>query len=192
MKTYLERLNLQITPLVAYGLVALFLMLGAMGLQNYNNTQNGLAAELQTRQSELSTLRAIKNTDIWPFRLEKSLVLKKNTEDKLWKGSTSGLIAAQLQQVIRNISKTHDINNVVVSVDPEPSYVEGVEILRFDYKGHIASGKHTIDFFKDIASSEKSIIITELDMTNSIRDKRPTYMTLSGLIPIILTSQTER
>jgi len=186
MKNYLDRFNLTVTPIVAYGVIVLFVILGILGLQVYTQAEQDLRSQLKSRQNELATLQAIKDTEIWPSRLEQSLKLKSQAEEKIWKGKTGGVVAAQLQQTLRALAKTHDVENVVVRVDPEPSEVGEVEILRFEFTGRIDSGKDTIDLFTDLAASKRMIVITELSSTNSIRDQLPTYVALSGLIPIVI------
>lgn len=189
MQALLERYNLKVTPLVAYGLVVLFLVMGLLGLERFNFAQADLEARLTSRESQLARLNAIKDTDIWSDRLSTSLVLKEKTNDKLWSGSTSGVVAAQLQKTLSAISEQHDVKNLTITVDPEADDVDGIEILRFDFSGRLASGKDTIDFYGDLARYEQAIIISEMNVTNSIQTRRESYMTISGLIPISLESQ---
>jgi len=186
---YLNGAALTITPIVAYGLCVLLVILGALTLESYNDIQRDLTSRLQSRQLELATLKAIENTDVWPARLEQSIVLKKQAEDKIWRGRTSGVIAAELQQVLGEISKKHKMNNIKINIDSEPSQLEEIQILRFTFTGRIAAGKDTIDFYSDIARYKEDIIIVELNSSNSIRDRRPSNINLSGIIPIRLETE---
>jgi len=189
MKAYLDRANLDITPVAAYGLVVLLLVSGGLGLEKFAKRQNSLETRLTSRQVDLATLNAIKNTEIWPERLAQSVALKEKSKDKVWSGATSGVIAARLQSAMHRISQQHNVKNMSIKVDPETIELDGVEVLRFEYSGRIPSGKDTIDFYIDLAMHKGSIIISELNINNSIRDARPTFITMSGLIPITLISQ---
>jgi len=101
----------------------------------------------------------------------------------------SGVIAAELQQVLGEISKKHKMNNIKINIDSEPSQLEEIQILRFTFTGRIAAGKDTIDFYSDIARYKEDIIIVELNSSNSIRDRRPSNINLSGIIPIRLETE---
>ena len=186
---YLNGAALTITPIVAYGLCVLLVILGALTLESYNDIQRDLTSRLQSRQLELATLKAIENTDVWAARLEQSIVLRKQAEDKIWRGRTSGVIAAELQQVLGEISKKHKMNDIKINIDSEPSQLEEIQILRFTFTGRIAAGKDTIDFYSDIARYKEDIIIVELNSSNSIRDRRPSNINLSGIIPIRLETE---
>ena len=186
---YLNGAALTITPIVAYGLCVLLVILGALTLESYNDIQRDLTSRLKSRQLELATLKAIENTDVWAARLEQSIVLRKQAEDKIWRGRTSGVIAAELQQVLGEISKKHKMNDIKINIDSEPSQLEEIQILRFTFTGRIAAGKDTIDFYSDIARYKEDIIIVELNSSNSIRDRRPSNINLSGIIPIRLETE---
>lgn len=184
MANWLEKLNLEITPIVAYGLVAIVFIFGLLGLEKFKVADDGLRTRLETAQRELSTLNQIKETDIWSDRLVESTEKKASAVNKVWTGTTNGVVAAQLQQSLRTIFTAQGATGLRVNVDPQVNNVGGIDILTFDLSTRVPAGKKIIDVYQNIADHKNAIVLTEISAVHSLRYKRPTQINMSGIIPI--------
>lgn len=181
---FLKKLDLEVTPIVGYGLVLIVLVFGWLGLEKMAMAASEVKTRLDSAQMELTTLNQIKETDVWPERLAASSEIKEAAIAKVWSGNTSGVIAAELQQTLRAKSTSNGATDVRVRVDPDADELNGVDILTFEYTGRVPAGKQIIDILTSIAAHEDAIIMTEMSLINSIRDKRPSQFNFSGVIPI--------
>lgn len=90
IKRLLNNLDLEVTPLVAYGLTALFLILGGLGLGRLSDVVLDVGARAQTAKGELYSLSQIQGTDVWEERLRLSLQVRKYADAKILRGTTGG------------------------------------------------------------------------------------------------------
>ncbi len=172
------------TPLVAYGLVLIACVLGFLGLEKFAAEEAELERRVITAQTELATLSTIKETDYWPDRLAQSTRTRDQLQSQIWQGRTSGLIAAELQQALRAMATGLKFNQIQIRVDPDPEDIEGINMLSFEMSGRALSSKDFADFFEDIATYDKILIIDEFDFAQSLRDRRPPRLAISGRVPI--------
>ncbi len=176
------------TPLAAYGLLFIACVLGVLGLERFASAETALEQRVIAAQTELSTLSAIRETDHWADRLAQSSAARQALQAEIWQGPTAGVIAAELQQSLRKISNDLKFDQLQVRVDPEPADSEGVSMLTFEMTGRARSSKDFADFFQAIAVHDKIIIIDEFDFAQSLRDRRPPRLAMSGRAPIQLSS----
>jgi len=184
MNTILQRLNLEITPIIAYGLVFLAVILAGVGLDRLSTLEKDIETKVAAAKNELIILEGIKDTDIWADRLALSLNARQSADNKMWTGPTSGVIAARLQQTLRNISKAHNIQNIRLRIDPEPTNVDTVQVLAFDLQGAAPETRTTVDILSGFASHPQIILIKEATITNTVRNRPPTHINISGFAPI--------
>ncbi len=179
--------DFEMTPLAAYGLIAIGCVLAFLGLEKFSGVETALKRDVISAQTELATLSAIRDTDHWADRLGQSTQARQHLQAALWRGQTSGIIAAELQQALRRIASTHKFNQIQVRVNPDPAEIDGISVLSFEFVGRAPSAKTLADFFGGIANNPKIIILDEVDFAYSLRDRRPPRLTLSGLIPVQIT-----
>jgi len=183
--------DIEMTPLAAYGLLFIACVMGALGLERFASAEAELEQRVIIAQTELATLSAIRETDHWTDRLAQSNEARKSLQSEIWQGRTTGVIAAELQQSLRKISTGLKFDQLQVRVDPELAESEGVNMLTFEMTGRARSSKDFADFFEAIAVHEKIIILDEFDFAQSLRDRRPPRLSLSGRIPIQISSASD-
>jgi len=153
-----------------------------MGLDRLSTLEKDIETKVAAAKNELIILEGIKDTDIWADRLALSLNARQSADNKMWTGPTSGVIAARLQQTLRNISKAHNIQNIRLRIDPEPTNVDTVQVLAFDLQGAAPETRTTVDILSGFASHPQIILIKEATITNTVRNPaqlRRTRTTLS-------------
>ncbi len=180
--------DFEMTPLAAYGLIAIGCVLAFLGLEKFSRAEAALKRDVISAQTELATLTAIRDTDYWADRLGQSTQARQQLQTALWRGQTSGVIAAELQQALRQLASAHNFNKIQVRVDPDPAEIDGISVLSFEFTGWAPSAKTLADFFEGIAVNPKIIILDEVDFAQSLRDRRPPRLSLSGLIPVQIVS----
>jgi len=190
VRKFLQSLDFNITPIVAYVFVFFTVIMGALALEQISKAGSTLQEKVAAAQNELAILDRIKDTDIWEDRLALSLEIKSEAETKIWTGDTTGVIAARLQQTLRNIAKANNIKNIRLRVDPEPSQVEFLEILAFDFQGHAAETRTLIDILSTMANHPQTLLIKEATIVNSVRARPPTLIKFSGFVPIRITPKS--
>lgn len=178
---------IDVSPLAAYGLCFILLILGGLGLERFAAAESHLESKVITAQTELATLTAIKDTDYWARRLIDSTKARQQLESEIWLGDTGGVIAAELQQALRGMAQRHKFDNVQVRVDPDPLETEGVTVLNFEFNGRAPSANILVDYFESLAVSPKMILIDETYFAQNLRSPRPPVLTLSGYIPVQIT-----
>ena len=180
--------DFEMTPLSAYGLLLIVCVIGFVGLEKFSDAETNMARRVIAAQTELATLSAIKQTKHWPERLAQSAKEKDVLQSQVWQGQTVGLIAAEVQQNLRELSARLDFDQVKINVYPEAVDIDGIKVLNFNMTGKAPSSKDFADFFEIIATSNKVIIVDEFDFAHSLRDLRPPRLSMSGRVPVLITT----
>lgn len=176
--------DFEMSPMAAYGLIAIALIIGVLGLEKYAVLETRLEQTVVTAQTELATLSTIRDTDYWAERLLQSSSTREVLQTEIWQGNTSGVVAAELQQSLRSLGMSHKFTEIKVRVDPDPVDIDGISVLKFEFSGQATSAKSLADFFEGFATHSKIIILEEANFTQSIRDRRPPRLSMAGLIPV--------
>ncbi len=187
MTKIFQKLNLTVTPIVAYGLVFLLVMLSWLGVERIYQIKNNFSQDAENLRVRRAVVENIKSQDEWADRLAYSLSFKEDLDSTIWRARTSGVIAAELQQLLRKVTADNGINNANIRVDPEPSKVGDLNSLVFDFTGSVANPAGGIDILEQLARNNRQIILNDVNIINDTRDRRPTRVVLSGFIPIQLT-----
>lgn len=185
---WLDRTDMQITPLVAYGLVFLGAVLAWLGLEKFNRAETELANKVRGVQTELATLQNLSAADEWSERLAVAMERRNAALSETWSGRTPGVIAAQLQQAIRKTSLALDYTQINIRVEPEGVDIDGISVLSFEFSGQAPDGKAIPSLLEGLAAEPRRIVVTELDFFQSVRDRRRPRVTLSGIVPITLAA----
>jgi len=180
----LSKADFEMSPIVAYGVVLLILILGGLGLERFWASETRLANNLIVTQNEVATLENLSENDQWAERFEKSLQARRSLEQSMWTGITAGVIAAELQQAMRKEALALGYKSLQLRVDTDIQEVEGVDVLLFEFFGQSPDGKNIIAFLESLALMPRLIIIKDAEFSQNIRDRRPPRLTLSAVIPI--------
>lgn len=176
--------DMKLTPIVAYGLVALLLIFGGLGLDRLHQASKTQSAALKSAKNQLATLEALSGDNPWADRFASSQNLRTAVIGRLWTGQTAGVIAADLQQALRRDAGALDFNAVQVRVDPELIDIDGKSVLSFEFAARAPDGKAIVSMIEAVAKNPKHIVIRDVDFSQNIRDRRPPRLAFSGIIPV--------
>ena len=189
----LSRKDFEVTPIVAYGIVFLLLVLGGLGLQKFWGIENVLESEVIAVQSELASLETLRGDSEWAARFERSLVDRQFVDASIWSGQTTGVIAAELQQSLRALATGLGYDRIQVRVDPDSIDLDGAGVLSFEFAGRAPDGKAIVSLFEGVAVNPKQIVIRDVDFSQNVRDRTRPRLAIGGIIPIrIMTKQAQQ
>lgn len=191
MTKVFQKLNLSMTPIVSYGLVVLLLLLTWFGVERLDQIRRNFGEDAGSLRMRLSVVENIKSQNQWADRLAYSISVKDQVDSSIWRGRTSGVIAAELQQFLRKIAVDNTIINANIRVDPEPSDIDGLKVLMFDLNGSVTTAAGGIDILEHLSKYEKQIILSDVNISNDTRDRRPSRVLVSGFIPIELLTSSD-
>ncbi|HFB55299.1 MAG TPA: hypothetical protein ENJ46_05190 [Hellea balneolensis] len=185
MKKYLKKINLEITPLVAYGLVALMAIIFWLGLVTMKDSVQGVKARAQDSRQRLADLTQIKATNVWEERLAVAQKLNAQTQSSIWSGATYGVIAARAEQGLATIAQQLNIEKPLISVTPDADSIDGVDFLGYNFRGMVEDGEGFVKTLQAFTDSPQRLIIHELAIP--FHDNRPSLLIVSGRFPIKIT-----
>lgn len=186
MKKFWEQLDWRVTPIVAYGLVFIGVVLGWLLLEQLVQANKSAHQRLIEEKAQLSALLKIQEDDSWEERLAFSVKRRQSAQEALWSGSTPGVIAANFQQSLRKIAADQLAENVNVRVDPEVTNINGIDVLAFDFSGWLPPGDSVFEVLMALARQPHHVAISDVSFSHSLRDRDETRLTLSGFIPVAL------
>ena len=176
--------DFEMTPLVSYGLVFIFIVFGFLGLEKLIAAETEREQAVVFAQTEYATLQDISKTTHWENRLAESVLARSALQNEIWQGQTGGIIAAEFQQTLRQISADYRFEQIQVRVNPDPAEIDGIQVLSFDFSGRARTSKSLADFFERLAITPKIIVVDEMDFAQNIRDRQAPRLSMSGLIPV--------
>lgn len=189
----LSRKDFEVTPIVAYGLVFLLLVLGGLGLQKFGGLENVLEGDVIAVQSELASLETLRGDSEWAARFEQSLAARQSVDASIWGGQTTGVIAAELQQSLRALASGLGFDSIQVRVDSDTIDLDGAEVLSFEFAGRAPDGKAIVSLFEGVAVNPKQIVIRDVDFSQNVRDRIRPRLAMAGIIPIrIIAKQVQK
>ena len=180
--------DFEMTPLVSYGLVFILIVFGFLGLERLIAAEAEREQAVVFAQTEYATLEDISKTNHWETRLAESDLARSALKNEIWQGETGGIIAAELQQALRQFAADYRFDRIQVKVDPGPAEIDGIQVLSFDFSGRANTSKSLADFFEGLAISPKIIIIDEMSFSQNIRDRKAPRITISGIVPVQIGS----
>ncbi|MGB0906118.1 MAG: hypothetical protein ACPGVT_01395 [Maricaulaceae bacterium] len=189
--TIFERLKSETTPVVAYGIVFLLCVMAWLTLGRFSQAERALASKVVMAQTELANLENLSGESEWESRLAGAMKRRDEVQNKVWVGSTTGVVAANVQQALQSIGEDLYYERMQARADPEMIDVEGVDVLSFEFSGQAPSGKDIVKLFEALASYPKTIIIQEIEFSQNLRDMRSPRLTISGIIPVKITASEQ-
>lgn len=180
--------DFEATPIVAYGCVFLVTMLAILLFESFWKYESIVSNELRDVQQEFATLESLKDENPWVERFQSSQLLRQRIIDGRWVGTTTGVVAAEFQQLIRGVALDLNFDTVQVQVDPEPFEIVDHQVLSFEFSGRAPDGKIIVSLLEDVAKHSKYIIIQDVDFTQNLRDGGRPRLAFSGIIPIEIVS----
>ena len=183
MSKLLSRINLEMTPIVAYGLAAIFLILGGVGLGRMAGATASISERAQSAQAELYSLSKIQDTNIWEERLAISELAAAQTNQQILTGATIGVIAAELQQTLRGIASRSNLKSPQIKVNAHIEQIEGLDVVQFTFFGLAPDWGSVIDVLAALASDSHKLIVNELSFNQS-RGRNGSRFSAAGIAPI--------
>lgn len=177
------------TPLLGYGTTVLLAVMAVITISEIQGRGNLIQAEILSKQTELSLLKQIDKTEIWDNRLSASKDAKNRKLNQLWRGETGGMISAFLQEMLQETLRDINASNVRISIDPNPTEINKISTLNYKLTCNLPPGKGIVDFLSKIANHPQIVIVSSLQVTNSVRDQKPSFLTVEGFVPIYITSE---
>lgn len=182
-----QKLDLQVTPIVAYGLVFLLFLFSWLGVERLNVVKQTLGEDNESLRTRLAVVENIKSQDQWSSRLDYSIAYKNQINASLWRANTSGVIAAELQQFLQKVTDDNGLNNVTIRVDSDPSKIGDLNAMSFDLTGVVDAAYGSTNLLGQLSESGRQVIINEVNITTDPQGVRSTRVILAGVIPIELT-----
>jgi len=143
------------------------------GLFGLHHIVSEMAAKYASTQSNLMRLRAQISTDVWPQRREQSRILKSLLEVRFWTAQTPGLADAGFERWLRDHLARYQmeplqqiqVRRLAVTRPGAPGSEPLADVQRMSAKVLLAfNGDGLIDFLKDAAEGEKTIIVDHMNV----------------------------
>jgi len=163
-------------------------IVGGLLLQSFWRHENNVANQLRETQNQLTALEALKDENPWAGRFQSSQVLRQTIKDCRWTGVTSGVVAAEFQQSIRELVLGLEFESIQIQIDPAIIEVEEQQVLSFEFAGRAPDGKVVVSLLEAIAKHSKHIIIRDVDFSQNLRNVGKPRLAVSGIIPIAIVS----
>ena len=183
MSKLLSWINLEMTPIVAYGLAAIFLILGSVGLGRIAGATASISERAQSAQAELYSLSKIQDTNIWEERLALSERATTQTGQQILTGATVGVIAAKLQQTLRGVASGSQLKSPQIKVNAHIEQIEGLDVVQFTFFGLARDWDSVIDVLAALASNDHKLIINEMSFNQS-QGGNQSRLSIAGIVPV--------
>ncbi|MBL4591753.1 MAG: hypothetical protein JKY96_07315 [Phycisphaerales bacterium] len=181
----LNNLNLEITPIVAYGLAFVFLILGGLGLARLSDSVADIGARAQVARIELHDLSQIQGTDVWEARLNLSEQIRAQRATKILTGETGGVMAAVIQQALRQLVADTGLQTPQIQVSPEPEDVDGIDVIQFTFTGFAKDWDTVIEALSVMVSGDTQMFIYEMSYTPPIPSQAGiSLFRVVGMVPV--------
>lgn len=176
-----KRIENEMTPIVAFGLIALACISAFMVVSKVGDTAKSLQNEVQTAQMDLITLQNLQGNNVWSQRLEKSIAELKKVNSKTWQGSSPGVVSAYLEETLIQMLNKMEADRVLINVDPNPQQLNDVTIISFNIRGQLPSHLAVVDLIALIEGHNQNIWLNDSAMSFNANGKA-TFST-TGFIP---------
>jgi len=177
-----KRIEDEMTPIVAFGLVALICILIFLSLSRLGDKANRMKNDVRTAQTDLFTLQQLQGDDVWSVRLQTSEAELTKMKSKIWRGSSPGVVSAYLEEALSQLLNQAETKRTTIRVDPELQQLNGIEILSFEMRGQVPSHLAVIDVMALIEGNERHIWIN--DTRISFNGNGAATLSATGYIPV--------
>jgi len=190
ISTFQKRIENEMTPIVAFGLIALACIFVFLALSTFEEKTRFLQNEVKTAQADLVTLQNLQGDDVWTQRLEKSQAELRNVNFKVWQGSSSGVISAYLEETLTKTLNQMRAERTIVSVDPNLQQLNDLNILSFNMRGQLPSHLAVVDIIELIEGNERNIWLNDTAISFDATGKA-TFST-TGFIPVNISERARK
>ena len=184
MNQYLERFRQSLNLRTMYGLIALGCLLGFALIGSLNDAVQRASLSRAEVDARLTRHGGAIDETIWNERAadaEAELAFWQSTH---WSGSTSGVIAAELENAISQITRGANLRVINVNVDPAPSETPSGPILRFSFSTDSNSGDSVAKILAAFGAHQPVLVIDEV---NAVFDESIAgRFSASGYAPVSL------
>ncbi|MEO0983326.1 MAG: hypothetical protein AAFX03_11820 [Pseudomonadota bacterium] len=175
-----ERLSAEMTPRLAYGLVAL----GAIGaiilffeLSDRSQVKADAVADMKI---ELASLQDDDSGELWAERAEAAGLVRRDWETTEWIAETAGIASAAVQIALTDIINAAGWEAVRISVASDPTDFAGQSVLRFEVSG-VGDSYSFLAALVGLSTSQKRIIVNEIN--GNFRRGTRNRMFMAGYVP---------
>ena len=172
----------------AYGLIVLAFLLGFVQALNIGDRVALKKAERDVIEQRLGQYGEGLDTELWTARASAANAISGEWQSLFWPGSTTGIIASQIQSRLNTISAQTLLENVRVEVDPNIVDLPTGEALRFSVNARSSDAIDLIKALNMVSGNEPILIIRELNL--NVRPDDSGIMIISGIAPIDVQSAT--
>lgn len=177
----------QSTARVNYALIALGAVLAIAWLLHLQDGNSVKRAQLETLKVRAAEFEDPATLQEWEARARRAADISHQWNVGTWSGSTPGVLAAEIQTALQDLSKDTEVTLVQISVDPDPILVDGQSVLRFELFGR-ARTRNGLAFFVRLAEYEKRLLLAEATFAPS---RLQAQIRVSGLAPIEIVEPLE-
>lgn len=182
----LKKMDLEVTPVVAYGICAICIILGAMGLLRISDSVEDIKSRAELAKIEFAFLSSIQGTEVWDTRLALSDAWREQIDANVLTGATGGVLAADIHKSLRNIAGKVGITRMKITVVPEPETLFGLDVMMFSFTGSAADWETMIELLTAIVTTHQ-MNVNGFSFSHSVESTAETsFFRISGLVPIKL------
>ncbi len=185
IKGLLSKLEQEMTPIVAYGLIGIALIIVYFAGARAADTVTDMSNRVVAAEQELAVLKSLEQQDIWTDRLAKVNDMKVAVNRKLWTGETPGIISAELQQVLRKSAEGLSNNPIQTNVDATFETLGEVSIINFDARARFTNPESSIKFLGILSQEKRDVFLKDVTVRMSSADSSD--VNISGFIPVQIT-----
>ena len=159
----IARVREETTPRTIAGMVALTVILAALGLSELSVHVAELRQDVQELRRDRTLQTALMADDGWVERSQLAEEAVTQTRERFWAGSTAGMVAAQLQGDVEAAGRRADFQNMRVTVQAAPSPLgERAVVFEVSLTARDPQGQF-LAFFQEIVRSEGYLIPTSFE-----------------------------
>lgn len=179
-----DTLREQATPRSLIGLAILLGILAVLAISSLADAVDRKQEEVRELARSVAVQRSLAAGQEWLTRAAELREQRDTLEARFWRGSTSGIVAAQLQNDIEEIANAAGLDRIRIDVLPLPEALNDSGRLQFEItlSARDRTGQF-LNFFQQLADLETIVVPTNFDWTRGNATVRVTL-----LAPAIVTS----
>ena len=180
-----DTLREQATPRSLIGLAILLGILAVLAISSLADAVDRKQEEVRELARTVAVQRSLAAGQEWLTRAAELRDQRDALEAHFWRGSTSGIVAAQLQNDIEEIANAAGLDRIRIDVLPLPEAL--TESGRLQFEITLSARDRTgqfLNFFQQLANLDTIVVPTNFDWTRGNATVRVTL-----LAPAIVTSE---
>ena len=163
MNQNLERFRQSLNLRTLYGLIALGCLLGVSLIGRLDDIAKTAAQSRAETDARLTRHGGAIDETLWNERAadaEAELAFWQSTH---WSGSTPGVIAAELESAINQITRGAGLRVINVNIDPAPSETPSGSVIRFNFATESRSGDSVAKTLAAFGAYQPILVIDEMN-----------------------------